>query len=352
MRTPQYVARARTASYAAAVTSRGSVVRRVPARVGLVGNPSDGYGGAVLATVVPTLGATVTGESADGVRFEGGGESASWGSVAEWREHVLHAGHGDEQRIISAALWTLDDHVRRRRSSNAIDRGIALTWTTDIPRSVGLAGSSALAVATIQTTAAVWDIELDRRVVAALALHAERDVLGITAGWQDRIVQSFGCTVLVDAQHMDVADGLPVPDVHLPVGRFDVAASLVVGWADHIASPSGDYHATVRLAADELAAPMAELASLARLATAAFERGDLASVATALDTGWLIRQRCAPLHPDHAALVEVVRGEGVAATTPGSGGSVVALCIGDEAVARATVAVESAGCRLVCLPMT
>ena len=41
----------------------------LPARVGLVGNPSDGYGGAVLATTVPGMSATVKATMADHVSF-------------------------------------------------------------------------------------------------------------------------------------------------------------------------------------------------------------------------------------------------------------------------------------------
>ena len=86
-------------------------------------------------------------------------------------------------------------------------------------------------------------------------------MLGIAAGWQDRIVQSFGCTVLVDAAHMEVVDGVLVPHVHvLATSVRDLV--VLVAWADHVASPSGDYHAAVRLAADRLGPPMAELAEL------------------------------------------------------------------------------------------
>jgi glucuronokinase len=331
-------------SYAAAVTTGASIVRTVPARVGLVGNPSDGYGGAVLATVVPGLRATVTAERSEHIELDDGTATIDWHSLEDWRAHVRDAGHGDAHRIVSASLWALDQHVSASRGSGTSDRGVALRWSTGIPRSVGLAGSSALAVATIEATSALWGIDLDRRVVAALALSAERDVLGIAAGWQDRIVQSFGCTVLVDAARMELVDGVAVPRVRVPAARDETDVVLLVAWAAHVASPSGDYHAAVRLAADRLGPSMDALADLARRATDALERGDVDELAAGLDAGWRIRQSCAPLSADHAALVEVVRAEGVAATTPGSGGSVVALCLDAAEVDRAVRAVRQAGC--------
>ena len=295
-------------------------MRHVPARVGLVGNPSDGYGGAVLGTVVPGLGATVTAEPAEGVQFGDG-----------------------ERRIISAALQTLVDHVAR--TTGGRERGVRLTWTTNIPRSVGLAGSSALAVGVIDATAALWNIPLDPRVVAALALSAERDVLGIAAGWQDRIIQSFGCSLLVDAAVMEVVDDWSVPTVTTLTPTTDERSmSLLLGWNEATATTSEEYHGALRTSSTSLAAPMQVLAGLAREAARAFGAGDVDGVARAVDDGWTLRQSCAPLRADHADLVEMVRASGLAATTPGSGGAVVAVCADGDSVSRAIDSLVDAGC--------
>lgn len=326
--------------------SGASVVRRVPARVGLVGNPSDGYGGAVLATIVPDLAAVVTATASAGVSFDGSGTCVGWSSVDEWSAHVDRFGHGREERLASAALAVLVGHLRATRPSNP--PGIELQWSTDIPRSVGLAGSSALAVGIIQATAACWGEELDRRVVAALALRAERDVLGLAAGWQDRVVQSFGRTVLVDAGRMEVVDAPGLPAVDVP--GVDVVSTpqgapvpLLVAWSTEASVPSDHYHAPLRRHAAALVEPMAKLAALARSAAAAWAAGDVAAVASALDAGWHLRQSCAPLREDHATLVELVRSCGLAATTPGSGGSVVAIAPDPVASARAIDAVRRVG---------
>ena len=322
-----------------------AVTRTVPARVGLVGNPSDGYGGAVVATVVPSLAASVAAVAADGIAFDGAGQRSAWPSVDAGTEHVEVDGQGDEHRLISAALWTLVEHLSRRDLS--VCGGVALEWSTTVPRSVGLAGSSALAVGVIDATAAAWGIELDRRVIAALALRAERDVLGIAAGWQDRIVQSFGCPVLVDARTMVTIDGVEVPTVSELVGE---PPPLLVAWRTGDAASSDDYHAPLRRSADQLVAPMAELAALARNAARAWQVGDTMGVAAALDAAWLTRQASAPLRADHGALVELVRSLGLIATTPGSGGSVVAIADHPERVEAAVEALSARGCTSVFLP--
>ena len=326
-----------------------AVVRRVPARVGLVGNPSDGYGGAVLGTVVPGLAATVTAEHCDGIELGGTASIDQWRSTSEWRQHVGDVAPIGDHRIINAALWTLDDHIRtrhgpRRRPDDG--HGVRLTWTTDIPRSVGLAGSSALAVGVIEATAALWDVSLDPRVVAALALSAERDVLGIAAGWQDRIIQSFGGCVLVDAGSMATVDGLSVPTVSVlaPCAALGAPISFLVGWNEATATTSDGYHGPLRALASSLAVPMEGLAGLARQAARAMTAGDVDELARAVDDGWKVRQACAPLRADHADLVEQVRSTGLAATTPGSGGSVVTVCANEDRVVDAIAALKGAGC--------
>jgi glucuronokinase len=320
----------------------GDVVIRVPARVGLVGNPSDGYGGAVLAAPVDRLVATVTGAASPEVRLVADVGVLAWPTLDAWRSHVAAEGHGDEQRIVSAALWTLVEHLRSR--SGVVD-GVTLTWRTEVPRSVGLAGSSAIAVAVIEAAAAVWDVSLDPRAVAALALRAEREVLGIAAGWQDRIVQAHRCTVLVDAADLEMVDGCEVPRVRRLAesssGRAEV--SLVVGWSTGTSESSDSYHAPLRRSAEALATPMARLADLARRAADAWAGGAYDEVAAAMSEGWRTRQACAPLRPDHTAVVEDVRAAGVAATTPGSGGSVVALCLDREQEVRVNEALATAG---------
>lgn len=307
----------------------------MPARAGLVGNPSDGYGGAVLATVLPSLAAEVVARPFPGVRIG----TRTWPSIAAWRVHVAERGHGNGARLISAALWTLLDHLE----DEAPRAGVAIEWSTHVPRAVGLAGSSALAVGAIDTVAAHWGLALDRRVLAALALRSERDVLGIAAGWQDRVVQSFGRTVLVDAAVTEVVDGVEVPEVREVVTPA-VAVPLLVAWSTDAASDSGVYHAPLRARREAVAGPMGDLAALARAAADAWERGAVDEVGAAMDAGWRIRQRHMPLRGDHAALVDVVRSAGLPATTPGSGGSVVALCSDGAAADRVIALLAARGC--------
>ena len=270
----------------------------VPARVGLAGNPSDGYGGATLAVPLPLLSATA--------------------------EVVDTAGADDD--LVRAACAVL--HVEH----------VDVRWHTTIPRSVGLAGSSAVVVATIRAVAAHIGVDLEPMEVASLALRAERDVLGIPAGWQDRVVQAYGVPVLVDLE-----SGAPVARVVRPARPL----VLFAAWRAQDASPSQDAHGSLRERyerGDEgLVDAMVELASIARDAALGFERGDAEVLTRGIDATCEVRARIGALTAPTAELVAIARAHGAGATSAGSGGAVAGVAPHDDrALARAFAAVGAA----------
>ena len=296
--------------------SAGPTSAIVPARVGLAGNPSDGYGGAVLAAIVEAFSATVTVTPTDGELRIGRPPhgSTAWATPELLATEIAASGHPSAHRVVTAALTALDAHLGGLP-------GVEIAWSSTIPPSVGLAGSSAIAVATIEAVAASAGRRLDPRVVASLALEAEVDGLGIAAGWQDRIVQAHRGAVLVDTAILTNRAGRSVPAVR-PLRELEIDA--VVGWRCEDAEDSGKYHGALRGRADvpSVAAGMRELAGLARRAARCASDGDRAGLLRAVDDSWRLRRSCAPLRPDHDDLVEAVRRAGIVATSPGSGGSV------------------------------
>jgi galactokinase/mevalonate kinase-like predicted kinase len=320
-----------------AVRPQGQASATVPARVGLVGNPSDGFGGAVVAAIVETWAATVTVEPiGDGlrVRHEQLG-SIEWPSPRALAADVAARGHPPAQRIVTAALTALEAHGELRVPP------IEVRWASTIPRSVGLAGSSAIAIAVIEAVAASVGWRLDPRVAGALALEAEVVGLGIPAGWQDRMVQASRCAVLVDTARMSTVDGCAVPAVRaLP----DLDVGAVIGWRPGDSEDSAAYHGELRRRADSpaVAAGMRALAELARRAAACAERADLDGLVELVDASWSTRRAAVPLHPGHEELVEGVRATGVVATSPGSGGSVVAFPRSRQSIDETVAALEAA----------
>ncbi len=296
---------------------------------GLVGNPSDGYGGAVLAAPVPALVAEVVVADADRLSVEGPPDESSWSGVAALVGHVDRYGHEGGTRLVTAAVARL-----ARAAGDVDDRPFVVRWTTTIPRSVGLAGSSALVVATLRAVAERWGVALAPEEVARLALEAERDELGIAAGLQDRAVQASGATVLV------AGNGFRVVTAPAPV-------PLVVAWDPAAAGPSQRYHADLRRRFDEgeptVVEAMGQLAALAHEAAAAVERGDAGGLAHLVGETWRLRSGLGAVAPAQEALVATAAAVGLAATSAGSGGSIVAVAPDAGAAARLAAAAPDLG---------
>ena len=141
----------RLASYLAPVPR--TVTASAPARTGLVGHPSDGYGGAVVGLALPAFCATVKLRETDDAWPAGGLGSLLDAAVK------IHA------------RWAVRVGVEL---SGTAPRGA--TVTTEIPREVGLSGSSAVIVAALRALG-----EWYRRPVHARRQGYPRGYLAIVA---------------------------------------------------------------------------------------------------------------------------------------------------------------------------
>jgi glucuronokinase len=298
-------------------------VGRATARAGVAGNPSDALGGAALAVPVPTLGAEVRLRDADRVRVRRDPPEPGWGSVSELATLTARLGHDGGDRLVTAALVTLHRHLCAEGIEHD-DAPFEAQWSTDIPRSVGLAGSSALVIATMRALAQRWRVDLPAPRLAELALRTEVDELGIAAGWMDRAVQAHAAPTLVD-RRVDPDAALPRMEVIEPIASLE----LLVAWDPAGASPSGRLHGRLRerLAAGdpELVRILDELVDTARAAAAALAAADHGELAELVDRSCELRRQLGALDAVTAGLVEQVRAAGGAATSAGSGGAVLVV---------------------------
>ena len=291
----------------------------VPARAGLVGHPSDGYGGATLAVTLHNFAAHVElhpsaqlcVEPADAGEWPEGGEPLIHATVRRFCRHCAETGA------------PYQPHARIR-------------YRSTIPREVGLAGSSAIVIATLRALARHGAVAIERERLPALALSVETDELGIAAGLQDRVVQTYGGLVFVDVAEREFT---PLDAGLLP--------ELFVAWRPGAAGSSALAHAAVReryARGDAVVhAAMSALAALAHEACAALVRGDHAAFAEALDAGLDVRARIFELDPRHLAMVQAARALGLPATYTGSGGAIVGIASDRAAVAELTRRLEADG---------
>lgn len=294
-----------------------TVRAEVPARVHLAGNPSDGYGGAVLSTTISGPAARVHVEPAAEISVRG--PTTTWSSIPELAASTARHGHGGGDPLVTAALVCL---LRALGVAGAELRPGRFTWESDIPRSVGLGGSSAIVLATMRAAVQWWDLhdELSPLELAEVALRAETEELGIAAGIADRTVQAIGGVVLTDAR--------PATPTASPVDvRVPIPATLL--WNAAAAAPSGDYHRGLRHRVEdgeaEVATALDSLRDAAIDGAAALRIGDVTAFTAALDHSLELRRALGRVPAAALEGVDALRAGGAAVNFAGSGGALVVV---------------------------
>jgi glucuronokinase len=279
------------------------------ARAGLAGHPSDGYGGATLSVTLRNFAAEV--QVAPAPRLD-----IAPADGGQWPE--------GGQPLVAATLARFARHCAQH--DTAFDDRLRIRYRSAIPREVGLGGSSAIVIATLRALCTLTGVTIERERLPALALAVETEELGIAAGLQDRVAQTYEGLVFMDLAR---AAYEPLDATLLP--------ALFVAWLPAAGTASGGAHADVRERFEhndrEVTTAMRTLATLAHDARAALLRADHDAFAAALDAGYDVRASVFALDPRHAALVGRARALGLGATYTGSGGAIVGIATDGDKVA-------------------
>ncbi len=293
---------------------------RAHPRIGILGNPSDGYGGRVLSLTFSDFHAEVE-------LTEDGPEASEL--FARLDEGVAE---GFEALTTAAA--------RRFARTHPLPESTALGFvaTTNIPRQAGLAGSSALVTAALRTLAERTGVPLPPRELALLAWEAETEELGIEAGPQDRVAQAHGGLLDMDFSRPWVPDSFRYLDSEL-------LPPLLVAWDPTPGAPSGDVHDIVRArheAGDaEVIQAMERFPKIAADGIMALESGDVGKFLECMNANFDARAAIWPLSERDRELVAIGREAGCATKFPGSGGAVVCAAPDGAVLARAEEAYAS-----------
>ncbi len=303
---------------------------QTPARVGLLGNPSDGYGGRVLALAIDGMFARVSVEASDRVRFLGPtSDPYAFGSTAEFEKSVDRYGYGTGQQLLAATYRTFLNLARSQDWS--VPKGVEVRFESSIPRGVGLAGSSALAISFLRGLLDLTGVGLDEELLPSLALSAEVDQLGIAAGLQDRVVQTFGGLIAMDFSEMttDARTGLR----HGRYESVDLGGlpPLFLAYSQAASEPSSTYHGALRArfrAGDpETVRGLVELAGLVAKGKAALRWGS--GLGPLMAQNMELRQALGPVPVKQLELIEAAKSCGLDATFCGSGGAIVGVYTDD-----------------------
>jgi len=162
------------------------ITRRAHARVGLVGNPSDGFFGKTISVSVENFWAEVAIHESDTVRLVPNvlSDPNDFGSLADLHGISRKEGYQGGLVLLQATCKKFHEYCSKRGIALA-KRNFTLRYNTNIPRQVGLAGSSAIVTAAFQCLMAFYQLgerDIPKALQPDFVLSVEMEELFIQAG--------------------------------------------------------------------------------------------------------------------------------------------------------------------------
>jgi glucuronokinase len=307
------------------------------ARAGIVGNPSDIFGGKTLSLLfdrfqvevllyeTPLL--HVVPNEIDLNTFEG---------LDALVRNRRHYGYYGGIRIIEAMLVRFknycDDHGIVLKGKNC-----TIEYKTDVPFGVGLGGSSAVIKAVLSALMRFHELteeDIPKPIQPSLILEAETAELDISAGPQDRVVAVYGGLVYMDfsPNAFESNNGLHGEYFNLDPGLLP---PLFIAYKEELAKSSGKIHNAMRYRAsidhdEKVLAVMKEKARLVDEAKEILMAGEQDKLAPIMDRDFELRRSVYNLSPENIRMIEIARNLGSHAKFTGSGGAAIGVYHDDE----------------------
>ncbi|MCL5269144.1 MAG: GHMP kinase [bacterium] len=324
------------------------IVATAFARAGLAGNPSDGYFGKTLSVSIrdfaarvvvydwPTL--EILPSEQDHVRFD---------SLDELAADVRLNGYYGGLRLVKASLKKFHDYCVQ----DGIDlppRNFSIRYETDIPRQVGLAGSSAIITASFRALMQFYGVDIPRHILPNWVLATEREELGIGGGLQDRVCQAYEGLVFMDFDqekmlrdgfgHYEPLDPRLLPPIYLAYQARLSEVSAVV---------HNDLRKRWEAGDPQVVGAMLEFASYAQRARDCLVEGRTRELAAIMDANFDLRRRIIAISPENLRMVETARACSASAKFAGSGGAIVGVYPGPDVYTKLERELGRIGCRVI-----
>jgi len=300
------------------------------ARAGLAGNPSDGFHGKTISACIRNFSAEVTlvEDSLIVIERNPAMDPLSFSTTEEMINHSEIYGYYGMIRLLHAtcSLFFKTCPVRPH-----VGHGFRITYKSDIPRQVGLGGSSAVVVALLKALIEFTGTEamFPPEDIATMAWEVENKELGITAGLQDRVIQAHGGLL-----YMDFEKEYMLAHGHGKYERLD-ASCLPPAFISYTHQPrkfSGQMHNPIRFAyvngESTAIRCMWEFARYARQGRVSLAERDYTAFGNWMRMNWDLRRNLYGdelLGEDNLKMVEIASKHNCPAKLPGSGGAVIGL---------------------------
>lgn len=330
------------------------IANRAYARVGLIGNPSDGYYGKTIACCIRNFHTEVTLWESPTLQIVANPvhDPVEFANLKQLRETANRDGYYGGLRLMFATCKRFTDYCRSHDIALP-DKNFTVSYDTNIPRQVGLGGSSAIIVALFKCLMTFFEVteqQIPRCLHPNIALSVEKDELDIAGGLQDRVVQTYGGTV-----YMDFNRDLMERDGHGLYEPMDSGSlpPLFLAYMSAISNPtvpteSGRIHSNLRFRYDsgdpEVLNAINTWARLTDEARVAIANGDEQQLGELMNANFDLRRRILgdeALGEDNLRMIEIARELGHPAKLSGSGGAIIGTYASEDELGKLKEAYEA-----------
>lgn len=318
------------------------------ARAGLIGNPSDGYHGKTISLIVKNFSANVViyewpqleiiPTRQDHCRFD---------SIEEFLHDTRLNGYYGGLRLVKASIKRFAEYCQRNNIGLA-NENFSLRYDSNIPRQVGLAGSSAIVTATMRALCRFYDVSIPKEILPGLILSVERDELSIGAGLQDRVAQVYEGLVYMDFDKQFMAEH--GHGIYEPL-EIELLPPVYISYQTELAESSDVFHNDIRKRYDsgerQVIDAITLIADLAGQARECLLKQNYDELACLMNLNFDTRRTIYNLNPKHIRMVELAREIGASAKFAGSGGSIIGTYKDEAMFARLKKAFEAERCAVI-----
>ncbi len=325
--------------------------KRAYARAGLLGNPSDGYNGKTISIIVRNFWAEVVlyeWDSVDIVLAEN--DRAHFSSVYDLARDVKLHGYYGGIRLVKATIKRFVEYCQSR-DIPLHDRNFSVRYETNIPRQVGMAGSSGIIVATLRCLCEFYGVDIPLEAQPTLVLSVEKDELGISGGLQDRVIQVYEGLVYMDFDRAQehLVHGISCFKYEpLPI---DLLPPLYLAYHSSLSEPTEVFHNDIRgrfnRGEERVVNAMKHFAELAECGRQALLERDTRRLAELMDENFDTRRSIYNLAPWQIQMVETARRCGASAKFAGSGGAIIGTYSGEAMYRDLCTALSAIGSRVI-----
>ena len=312
-----------------------TIETRAYARAGLLGNPSDGYYGKIIAITVKNFFASVSLQESDELRIETHDQDANvYRDVSELVERIELYGFYGGVRLVKAAIKTFYDHCQDQ-NIRLKDKSFTIRYDSTIPRQIGLGGSSAIITAAMRALMEFYKVKIPVEVLPSLILDAELKELGINAGLMDRVIQVYEGCVYMDLDKKVIekkGHGLyePLDPKLLP--------ELYIAYKPELGKVSGQVLDDIRIGFVRgngfVMDTLIRLAEIADTGKQALLQRNFEKFHELMNQNFDLRSQIMKISESNFEMIQAARKCGASAKFAGSGGSIIGMYTGEDMFSR------------------